>query len=114
MDRIAAAIFDFQLNALSVVVTVVFMMLFFMMWSRRGSIDCIDLITSPDGRISRTAIGQLCGIIVAIWSPVYMSVTGNLDSTVLAVCLAYLGLVEGYAKYLRFKQDDNAARTGQK
>lgn len=114
MDRIADAIFGWQLNALSVVVTAAFMMLFFMMWTRRGSIDCLDLITSPDGRISRTAIGQLSGILVAIWSPVYMSVNGNLDSTVLAVCLAYLGLVEGYAKYLRFKQDGNASKNAEK
>ena len=92
-----------QPNLLSVVVGGVFGLLLAIMWSRRGQIDCLDLITSPDGRLSRTAIGQTFGILVAIWAPVYTTISGKLEPEVLAIALAYLGLVEGYAKYLRAK-----------
>src|SRR5690348_1742835 len=92
-----------QPNLLSVVVGGVFGLLLAIMWSRRGQIDCLDLITSPDGRLSRTAIGQTFGILVAIWAPVYTTMQGKLEPEILGISLAFLGLVEGYAKYLRAK-----------
>lgn len=76
---------------------------------QRRRLSCADLITSPDGRLSRTAIGQTCGIVVATWAPAYTAIEGKLDSTVLLVCLGYLGGVEGYAKYLRWKDAQNRA-----
>ena len=94
-----------QVNLLTVIVGGMFGLLLAILWSRRGTLDCVDLITSPDGRLSRTAIGQTLGIIVAIWAPVYTTVVGKIEAEVLAISLAYLGLVEGYAKYLRAKAD---------
>jgi hypothetical protein len=98
-------IFGQQLNLMTLVIAGLFGLLLAVMWTRRGSLDCVDIITSPDGRLSRTAIGQTFGIVVAIWSPVYTTLDGKLQAEVLAISLAYLGFVEGYAKYLRFKQD---------
>jgi len=105
MESLVRMILDAQLNALSVVVSVAFCLLLFVMFAHRDKLDCIDLITSPDGRLSRTAIGQVAGTLVAIWTPVYLSVKGNVDSVTLGICLAYLGGVEAYAKYLRWKSD---------
>lgn len=102
-----------QLNALSVVITIAFCLLLFVMWTHRGRIDCVDLITSPDGRLSRTAIGQVAGTLVAIWTPVYLSVTEKLDPMMLGICLAYLGGVEAYAKYLRWKSDLEKRKGGE-
>lgn len=95
-----------QLNVLSVVITLFFVALFSMLWSQRGKLRCTDLITGRDGMLSRTAIGQTCGILIAVWTPVY-SVTykGTVEADVLALCLTYLAVVEGYAKYLRWKAD---------
>ena len=84
-------------------------LVWWMMWHNREKVSCLDLITSPakdgkeHGRLSRTAIGQVLGIIVAAWAPVYTTMHGTLDVTVLGVCLSYLGLVEGYSKWLRYK-----------
>lgn len=90
-----------QVNLLTVIVAGVFGLLLAALWSRRGQVDCIDLITSPDGRLSRTAIGQSFGILVAIWAPVWTTLDGKLQPEVLFISLSYLGLVEGYAKWLR-------------
>lgn len=109
MEALFRLILDTQLNALSVVVTIAFCLLLFVMWTHRDRLDCVDLITSPDGRLSRTAIGQVSGTLVAIWTPVYMSAKGTLDPVVLGLCLAYLGGVEAYAKYLRWKSDQGKA-----
>lgn len=94
-----------QPNLMSFIVGGVFVLLFAMLWSNRNHLDCTDLITSKDGRLSRTAIGQTFGIIVAIWAPVYTTMEGKLEAEVLMISLAYLGLVEGYSKYLRWKSD---------
>jgi hypothetical protein len=94
-----------QPNLMSFIVGGVFVLLFVMLWSNRHSLDCTDLITNKDGKLSRTAIGQTFGIIVAIWAPVYTTMEGKLEAEVLAISLAYLGLVEGYSKYLRWKSD---------
>ena len=83
------------------------LMLFLLMYSRSKDAtsvaDCMDLVTAPNGKYSRVAIGQCFGILVAVWAPVYTTVQDKLDPTVLAISLAYLGGVEAYAKYLRFK-----------
>lgn len=98
-------LFGFQVNVMSVVIITAFAALMTAIFVRRSTLHCTDLITSPDGRLSRTAIGQTFGIIVAVWAPVITTLQGKLDSTVLMVCLAYLALVEGYSKYLRWKSD---------
>jgi len=94
-----------NVNLLTLVIAGGFCLLLAVMWSRRGTVDCLDLITSPDGRLSRTSIGQTFGIIVAIWAPVYTTLDGKLQAEVLAISLAYLGIVEGYSKYLRWRAD---------
>ncbi len=102
---IISTIGELQINLLSMVVFAVFMLVFFVMFIHRGQISCLDLFTSPDGRLSRTAIGQTLGVVVAVWAPVYTTIDGKLDATVMGISLAYLGGVEAYAKYLRWKGD---------
>lgn len=98
-------------NLLSTVVGIAFTLLVIMLYARRGELDCIDLITArgKDGvnRLSRTAIGQFMGIIVAVWAPVYTTLDGKLDGAVLMGSLAYLGGVEAYSTYLRWKDSQN-------
>lgn len=89
------------------VMVAVFTVLLVMLFVERKTLKCSDLITSPDGRLSRTAIGQACGIVIATWAPAYTTVQGHLDAMVLTICLTYLGGVEGYAKYLRWKDAQN-------
>lgn len=105
MESLLGMVLNAQLNVLSIVVSIAFALLLAVMFTHRDRLNCIDLITSPDGRLSRTAIGQVAGTLVAIWTPVYLSVKDNVDSVTLGICLAYLGGVEAYAKYLRWKAD---------
>lgn len=98
-------LFGLQINMMAFVVTSAFVLLLIAIFSKRGTLHCTDLITSPDGRLSRTAIGQTLGILVAVWAPAYTTVQDKLDPMVLGISLGYLGLVEGYAKYLRWKAD---------
>lgn len=103
-----------QVNMLSMVVMAVFLLVFFVLFVHRGKVNCLDLLTSPDGRLSRTAIGQTLGVVVAVWAPVYTTIDGKLDATVMGISLAYLGGVEAYAKYLRWKSDMINKEGGQK
>jgi len=98
-----------QSNLAVLVVLVCTLLLFLLMYRRRNDdkADCMDLVTAPNGKYSRVAIGQCFGIVVAVWAPVYTTMQDKLDSTVLAISLAYLGGVEAYAKYLRFKASQN-------
>lgn len=100
-----------QINLMMLVVGFATMLTMWALWRARERVDCMDLFTSPSGRLSRTAMGQTGGIIVAIWAPVFTTLQDKLDPTVLAVSLAYLGTVEGYAKYLRFKSENESNRS---
>lgn len=104
-EHVIGQLFGLQINLMASVVGLSFVLLLVAIFSKRGTIHCTDLITSPDGRLSRTAIGQTLGILVAVWAPVYTTVQEKLDPVVLGISLSYLGLVEGYAKYLRWKAD---------
>ena len=90
------------------------MLLFIMIWSNRKVLDCTDLIcaydTSGEKRLSATRIGQCMGIVVAVWAPVYTTFMGKLDAEILLTSLAYLGAVEGFSKYLKWKTDQANAK----
>jgi hypothetical protein len=104
-NTLLSALGGLQVNMLSIVVFGVFVLVFFVMFAHKDRVSCLDLFTSPDGRLSRTAIGQTLGVVVAVWAPVYTTIDGKLDATVMGISLAYLGGVEAYAKYLRWKSD---------
>lgn len=95
-----------QENIMVIVMLIAFTALFSLMWARRDRLDCTDLITAPNGRMSRTAIGQCGGIVVAIWAPVFTTYQGSLDSGVLAVSLTYLGAVGAFTTYMRSKGEN--------
>lgn len=103
--HVIGQLFGLQVNLMAFVVALAFVLLLVAIFSKRGTLHCTDLITSPDGRLSRTAIGQTLGILVAVWAPAYSTVQDKLDPVVLGISLSYLGLVEGYAKYLRWKSE---------
>ena len=100
-----SAIGFIQENIMVMVMLIAFIGLFSLMWARRKTLDCTDLITAPNGRMSRTAIGQCGGIVVAIWAPVFTTYQGHLDSGVLAVSLTYLGAVGAFTTYMRSRGD---------
>lgn len=78
----------------------------FILVKNRGRIDCADLVTNRQGKLSRVALAQLSGVVVASWIPIHMASAQNekLDYAVLAVCLAYLAAVEGFSKWLAHKE----------
>lgn len=65
---------------------------------------CLDLITAPNGKYSRTAIGQCFGILLAIFAPIYTTLQDKLDPVIYAASLLYLGGVEMYTIYMRQRQ----------
>lgn len=90
-------------NILLIVLGVCTILIFALMFFRRDKLNCADLVTGPDGKLSVEAIGQLCGLMVAVWTPVYMAVKEHLDPVVLGVCLGYLGSVHAFTKYMQMK-----------
>ena len=96
-------------NVMVAALATMFTLLALGLFAKRKSIDCMDLFTDRGGKLSRTAVGQVMGVIIAAWAPVYTTLHGKLEVEVLMVSLAYLGLVEGYAKWLRYKADTGPA-----
>lgn len=76
----------------------------FVLWSNRKTIKCVDLITNRQDKVSRVALAQLSGIIIASWIPIHMAVTDRLDAAVFGVCLSYLAIVEGFNKWIAHKE----------
>jgi hypothetical protein len=72
-------------------------------WNRK-TIHCVDLLTNRQDKISRVALAQLSGIIIASWLPIHMAVTGDLNATVVFACLSYLAAIEAYNKWLAHKE----------
>jgi hypothetical protein len=107
LDSIVNFFLSHQINLMTFVIFTGFVLLLIAVWSKREHLHCTDLITSPDGRLSRTAIGQTLGILVAVWAPAYTTLKDKLDVAVLTVSLGYLGSIEAYAKFLRWKADQN-------
>ena len=65
---------------------------------------CGDLVTNRQDKVSRVALAQLSGIIIASWLPIHIAVTDRLDVGILGVCLGYLAVVEGFNKYFAHKE----------
>ena len=90
------------------VMMVVYCMFFawyaFVLFSNRKTIHCVDLITDRSGKVSRTALLNLSGLIVASWTPIHMAITGKIDPTVFGPCLTYLAGVELFSKWLAHKE----------
>lgn len=103
-------------NLLSTVMGMAFMLLFIMLWTNRKELNCTDLICAYDGkgekRLSATRIGQVLGILVAVWAPVWTTLDGKLEPEILLTSLAYLGAVEGFSKYLKWKSDQAKSQEG--
>lgn len=80
--------------------------MFILFWTERNNEQrkCLDLVTAPNGKYSRTAIGQCFGILLAIFAPLYTTLQGELDATIFAASLLYLGGVEMYSIWMRQKQ----------
>ena len=90
-------------NLLLIILALFFIMLFALMAFNRDKLRCVDLVTDNSGKLSLEAIGQLCGVLVAMWSPVYTATQGHIDASVLAISLGYLGAIHSYSKYLQSK-----------
>lgn len=103
----------FQGNIVAIVVVFGFIGLSVMFYSQRDekTRNCLDLVTAPNGKYSRTAIGQCFGILVAVWAPIYQTMNGTLDAAIFGLSLAYLAGSEGYATYLRFKATQQSSET---
>ena len=82
-----------------------FAWLVFILWTKRGVLHCEDLITNRQGKVSRVAIAQISGVLIATWVPIHMAINGATDSTILGVCLTYLAAIEGFSKWLAHKEE---------
>lgn len=74
------------------------------LFTHRKTVKCVDLITNRQDKVSRVALAQLSGIIIASWIPIHMAVTDRLDAAVFGVCLGYLAVVEGFNKWIAHKE----------
>lgn len=92
------------LNVVLVAYVILFLWFIGILWKNRRTINCADLVTNRHGKLSRVALAQLSGVIVASWLPIHMAITDKIDSMVLLACLSYLGAVEGYSKWLAHKE----------
>lgn len=77
----------------------------FILWRKRNVLHCEDLITNRHGKVSRVAIAQLSGVLIASWVPIHLAINGATSEGVLAVCLAYLAAIEGFSKWLAHKEE---------
>jgi hypothetical protein len=84
---------------------VFFSWLVFILWRKRGVLHCEDLITNRNGKVSRVALAQLSGVLIASWIPIHMAINASTDATILGVCLAYLAAIEGFSKWLAHKEE---------
>ena len=82
-----------------------FSWLVFILWRKRGVLHCEDLITNRHGKVSRVALAQLSGVLIASWVPIHMAINAATSEGVLAVCLAYLAAIEGFSKWLAHKEE---------
>ena len=82
-----------------------FAWIIFILWRKRGTLHCEDLITNRQGKVSRVALAQLSGVLVASWIPIHLAINGKTEADTIAVCLAYLALVEGFSKWLAHKEE---------
>lgn len=94
-------------NMLTVVIAIGFLLLTGAMYigAKRNSVNCMDLITNRDGKLDVASIGQVFGVLLAIWAPVYTSLKGSLDLAVFTIALTYLGAVKGFSIAMKVKQD---------
>lgn len=64
----------------------------------------LDLITTPDtGRLSAAKIGQLVGVVVSSWVVIVAAQDSKLSSELFLVYLAFVGAMDGFGKWLRYK-----------
>lgn len=100
-------LYDVQINLLTIVLSIAFSLLFILIWvgAKRKTIDCMDLITSKDGRLDINSIGQCLGVIIATWAPSYTVYIGKLDPIIFTISLTYLAGIKAFASYMRHKDD---------
>lgn len=82
-----------------------FAWLVFILWKKRNVLHCEDLITNRQGKVSRVALAQLSGVLIASWVPIHMAINASTDATILGVCLAYLAAIETFSKWIAHKED---------
>lgn len=100
-----ATILGLQVNLLGLMLVGAFALLLTALFAKRRSLHCTDLITSREGKLDLHKIGQLFGILIAVWAPVYTTIDGKLDPTVFGIALFYLASIEAFAKWMRIKAD---------
>ena len=83
------------------------------LFANRKIVHCVDLVTNRQGIVSRVALAQLSGIIIASWVPIHIAITDRLDVGILGVCLSYLAIVEGFNKWFAHKEGASKATTSQ-
>lgn len=98
-------VLGFQVNLLGLMLAMAFALVLWAIFSKRTVLHCTDLITSRDGKLDLHKIGQLFGILIAVWAPVYTTIDGKLDPTVYGLSLLYLASIEAFAKWMRIKSD---------
>jgi len=89
----------------------------FVLFRNRKTVHCVDLVTNRQDKVSRVALAQLSGIIIASWIPIHMAITDKLDAAVFGICLSYLAVIEGFNKWLAHKegrQPSNEVRSPEK
>lgn len=81
-----------------------------------NELDWSDLVSSTRGGkqyADWNKIGRGLGVVLCTWLPIVYAYSPKMDAgglaMVLGTALAYLGAVDGYSKYLRWKGDKNGS-----
>jgi len=104
-DALIISVAGHQINLVSVSIILIMFGVLFLFWRIQTTkkLDFADLITKDGKAVSLTKVLQLIGGLTATWIMIKLTMTGELNETLLGVYLAYVGGIEAYSKFVAAK-----------
>lgn len=104
--------------SMTVLLVVLMALLATLLWKTTGRdkpLDWADLVTDVSKEtgaqyLSLNKVGLLTGILVGSWCVVTIAYRDKLSWEILVAYFAFVGTVEGYAKYLRWKAGNGESK----
>ncbi len=100
---ITLAGFEVNLMALSFLCLIFGVLFLFWRIQKSERLDFADMITKDGRSVSLTKVLQLIGGLTATWIMVKLTLVGGMSEGILAIYLGYVGMVEGYSKFVAAK-----------
>lgn len=107
--------FEINLMALSFLCLIIGVLFLFWRIQRSEKLDFADLITKNGTSVSLTKVLQLVGGLTATWIMVKLTLTGGMSEGILGIYLGYVGMVEGYSKFVaaKYGYQEKSVKTSQ-